>query len=472
MKRVTRTLRFRLTAWYGAALTGFLLLFGMVLYGVVRQHLLHQHDEPLKQSAGSVLQILNEQDDCAHLTPGQLEQLNEVGRLLLIHEEGGARSVFFQSDELKANPMARQIEILPWEIDRKPRFETIQHLGIPWRVLSLPYQSRMGRNGIIRVMEDMGDIQETLESLRLALLFLAPIGILISCVGGYWLSGKALAPVNRITAMAREIEASNLDRRLPHPGVDCEIGRLVETLNRMFSRLNASFESMKRFTADASHELRSPLATMRNAVDVSLDRPRTEAQYQSTLQGIGEEVDRLRSVVEGLLLLARADAGRMVMQMEPVRLTRVVEAQVEAFQAQAQTASIDLRALASATDPISGDERWLHQLLGNLLGNALKFTPPGGAVSVVLDQEGDEVRLRVQDSGPGIPEEDLDRVFERFFRSDPARSRTHAPGSGLGLSIAGWIVEAHGARIQASNRPEGGAEFTVWFPRAQDPGRA
>lgn len=462
--RFSKTLRYQLTAWHCFALAVVLFVFGVLLYGLVRHHLLHHHDEPLRAGAGTILKILAEQEDCHDLNAHQVERLGKIGKLALIHEDLGERAVFFRSPELVGSPVEPKLTNLPLKGGAAPRFETLQMEGMPWRVLSLPYQSRAGRHGVIRVLENMGDIQETLEALRLGLLLLAPAGILISALGGYWLSGKALAPVGRITAMAQDIEANNLDQRLPHPGVDSEIGRLVDTLNRMFGRLDASFDAMKRFTADASHELRSPLATMQNTIDITLEQPRTVEEHRATLMNIGVDVTRLSAIVEDLLLLARADAGRLAMRMEPVRLDGIMEAQVEAHQAEAQARGINLRISMSETTPVLGDERWLYQLLGNLIGNALKFTPGGGLVSLSLNRVEDKVRLAIEDSGPGIPEADLEKVFERFFRSDPARSRSHAPGSGLGLAITAWIAEAHGASIQASNRPGGGAAFTVHFP--------
>ncbi len=462
--RFSKTLRYRLTAWYCFALAVVLFVFGILLYGLVRHHLLHHHDEPLRAGAGAILTVLAEQDDCEHLSAPQIERLGKIGKLALVHEDQGERTVFFRSPELAGSAVEPQLAQLPLKGEATPQFETLQVEGTPWRVLSLPYHSRSGRNGTIRVLENMGDIQETLEALLLGLLLLAPAVILISALGGYWLSGKALAPVGRITALAQDIEANNLDQRLPHPGVDSEIGRLVDTLNRMFVRLDASFEAMKRFTADASHELRSPLATLRNTIDVMLERPRSVEAHQATLQNIGEDVTRLSAIVEDLLLLARADAGRLAMRMEPVRLDQILEAQAEAHQAQAQSTGIDLRISRSEPAPILGDERWLYQLLGNLIGNALKFTPAKGQVFASLVCAEDGTRLTIEDSGPGIPEADLEKVFERFFRSDPARSRSHAPGSGLGLAITAWIAEAHGASIRAANRPGGGAVFTVLFP--------
>jgi len=459
----SKTLRYRLTAWYCFALGGVLLLFGVSLYAVVRHHLVHHHDEPLRASAFTILNILAEQDDCHDLTAQQIERLGRVGNLALIHEDRGEKTMFFRSPELFGGPLEPVVTGLQLKNEADPQFELIQIGTDPWRILSLPYQTRTGRHGVIRVMENMGDIQDTLGALRIGLLVLAPVGLLISSLGGYWLSGKALAPVGRITAMAQEIEASDLDKRLPHPGVDSEIGRLVDTLNRMFGRLDASFASMKRFTADASHELRSPLATMRNTIDVMLERPRTPEEHQATLQSIGEEVTRLSLIVDDLLLLARVDAGRIPLAMEPVRLDRIVEAQVEAHKDQANSAGVTLEAELSSEAMILGNERWLHQLLGNLIGNALKFTPREGRVVVALVEVEEGVLLAIDDTGPGIPDTDLGKVFDRFYRVDQSRSRNAASGSGLGLAIAAWIAEVHGADIRAMNRPEGGASLRVRF---------
>lgn len=462
--KFTKSLRFRLTAWYGGALTFLLLAFGVLLLGLIRHHLMHHHDTPLRVEARRILKILGEHEDCRDLTLFQAEKLGQGSGIVLTHEIDGKREVFFVSSEIAANPITQKLISLTMKNPALPQFDTIQGEGVPWRVLSVPYHSNMGRNGVISVTEDLGDLHETLVDLRLALLIFTPMVVVVSCLGGYFLAGKALAPVDRVTTMAREIEASQLHRRLPHPGVDCEIGRLVETLNHMFARLEASFESMKSFTANASHELRSPLATLRNTIEIMIDQPRSVDEHLDTLHSLGEEVERLSSIVEDLLLLARADAGRVILKLAPVRLDRIMEMQVEAHLPQADSAGVNLQISASATADIMGDDRWLHQLLSNLLDNALKFTPHGLGVMVSVTQDASGTRLTIEDSGPGIPQEDLKRIFERFYRSDPSRSRDLAGGSGLGLAITSWIAEAHGASIWALNRPDGGAVFTVLFP--------
>lgn len=470
MPAFPRTLRFKLTVWYSFVLTLILGTFGFLVYQTTRHRMLQHHDEPLREMATAVVHILNEQDDCHDLTPEQVRTLDQLGRLVLVHEVEGEHKVFYQSPEMAANPLAPAVGALGWQAVATPRFVTIEQKGMPWRVLTLPYHSKSGRPGIVRLMENLGDIEETLKNLRLALLVMAPAGLLLSGFGGYWISGRALAPVDHITRMAQEIEATSLDRRLPHPGVDDEIGRLVETLNGMISRLEQSFGAMKQFTADASHELRSPLTTLRSTIDVLLDQPRSVEQHQAGLESLGEEVDRLRKIVEDLLLLARADAGRQEMTHEPVALDSLIGALVESMETRAEERGITLMAEKIAPATVLGDEPWLIQLVGNLLDNALKFTPPGGIVEVRLGHEGSMVRLEVLDSGPGIPDGDLQRIFERFYQSDPSRTRGRKAGAGLGLSIATWIAEAHGGRIQAFNQPDSGAEFVVELPADRSSG--
>lgn len=462
---VPRTLRFRLTVWYGAVLTFLLVLFGAVVYGTVQHKTIHHHDEPLAEMAAAVVHILNEQEDCHDLNADQVRVLNQMGRLILVHEVEGGHQVFYQSPEMRANALAPEVGALGWQEIQKPTYVTIEENGLPWRVLSVPYHSRMGRPGIVRLMENLGDIEETLRSLRWTLFLLTPAGVLLSVLGGYWLAGRALAPVDRITRRAMEIEASKLHQRLPETGVDDEIGRLVGTLNRMIARLETSFEAMKRFTADASHELRTPLATLRSTVDVALDRPRSEEELKSFLLSIGEEVDRLRTIVADLLLLARADAGRLVLGLEPVDLGVLVQSLADAYQSRLEEREISLSVETRPGTLVRGDERWMIQAVGNLLDNAMKFTPAGGRIEVEVMESGDGVRLEVRDSGPGIPEEALDRIFDRFFQAEASRTHGQGMGAGLGLAITAWIVASHAGTLSATNRPGGGACLRADFPR-------
>lgn len=468
MSGLVHSMRFRLTLWYAASLSLVLAAFGALLYGLVHYQLTRHHDAGLQAAAAEVSQVLSKHDDCEHLTQPQRERLDQIGHTILFHEVEGERRVFYRSPD-SAGWTGRIDVHAQAPLSDDGWFETLPGERGPLRMYTQPYRSRAGRRGLIHVVHGIGDIVQPLASLRLALMVMAPVAVLLSALGGYWLAGRALAPVDQVTRMAREIGASSLGRRLPSPKAADEIGRLVETLNQMIARLETSFEAMRRFTADASHELRSPLANMRGAIDVVLARPREAGEYERVLASVGEDVDRLRSIVEDLLVLARADAGRIRLERVPVRLDIVAAEVVESFLPSAAAQGVSVSADCRTAVTVLGDERWLRQLVVNLVGNAVKFaaSAEGSASAVVdVDEAGGRASLSVADTGPGIPVEALGHVFERFYRADESRSSSVASGFGLGLAIASWVVEAHAGQITAENRPEGGTRVVVNLPLA------
>jgi len=475
MRLFPSTLRWKLTLWYSVSLALGLLLLGGLIYGLVRYQLLRHHDHALEEAAAEVEAILSQQPDCEHLTAGQRDQLDRIGRLVLFHEAGGEGRVFYRSPAAfdvpipSAHLAAQSTATI--EVGRRGEFDTIAE-SPPVRIYSRPYQSLSGRRGVIRVVEPLGDVAAPLHSLALALALLAPLAVAASAAAGYWLARSALAPVDAVTRLAREIEATSLGRRLPSTAAADEIGRLVETFNQMIARLEGSFEGMKRFTADASHELRAPLARLRGAVDVALSRPRQADDYRRTLAAIGDDVDRLRSITDDLLLLARADAGRIDLERGPVRLDVVAAEAIESLLAAAAERGVALRIEGDGPLVVEGDERWLRQLVTDLLENALKYARPGpsegrpAAVTVRLHGADRTVTLAVEDTGPGLPPGAPERIFERFYRGDAAPGRPAEEGAGLGLAIAAWIAQAHGGTIRADNLAAGGSRFEVRLPLA------
>lgn len=464
--RFTRTLRFRLTAWYGLALALGLCVFGVVLMGLAERHLLYNHDEAMTFRAHAAIYILEQPSQGQALSPKQLDQLSRLGRVAIEQSMRGKTGFIYRSPELLNAPVLARATEDQEGPQGHGHFSTVIQSGDYWRIYTLHLRNAEGQETTIRVLEELGNVESSLSRLKLAFFHLAPIGVLISILGALVISTKALAPLSNIIDLADKIRPDGLSRRLPHPGVEDEIGRLVRTLNRMIGRIQNSYDAMKRFTSDASHELRNPLATLRNTVDVTLEMPRTSEEKDAALQSIGEEVDRVRNLVEDLLLLARADSGRIVMEMKPVSLAFLLEAQVEAYEPQAQERGIRLEMGTLIPDEVLGNERWLLQVVGNLLSNAINYTPSGGTVTVTMARGEKALCFSVLDTGPGLPEEDLDRVFDRFFRSDPSRSWGHVQGHGLGLAIVAWVVKEHQGHIEASNRLEGGARFTVTLPYA------
>ena len=291
------------------------------------------------------------------------------------------------------------------------------------------------------------------------------IFLLLAALGGRFLSRLALRPMARIVRTARGLKPENLSARLPRTGAGDELDELAETFNDLLDRLASYHAQVIRFTADASHELRSPLAAMRAATEVALARPRDAAEYRETLTSLGEQCDRLTLLVNGLLLLARADAGEVPLRREMLELGALARDVCETFEPLFEEK--DVRILVEAEGPLTvqGDPQRLRQLVTNLLDNALRFTEPGGFVSARVESDGDSARLSVRDSGIGIPDVHLPHVFERFYQVDPARS---SEGCGLGLSICRWIVEAHGGTIRANSVQPRGIEFLVNLPRIHD----
>jgi heavy metal sensor kinase len=459
-----RSVRFRLTCWYSAVLAVVLVTFGALIYGVVRYQSLHHHDDSLRAAGENVVSILGRQPDCATLTPDQIADLGRLDRLVLVHELAGHGQVFYRSPDFDTTlPEWSEAEFRQL-LSRPESFQTVETPSGVLRVYSFRYASRAGRQGVVRVMDSPGNVREALATLRWTLLLVIPLCLIVAAAGGYWLAGRALGPVDAVTRLAQEIEATNLGRRLPPPRSDDELGRLVKTFNQMIDRLEASFESMRRFTADASHELRTPLAILRSAMEVALDRERSPEEYRRSLEESLEEVERMTRIVQDLLLLARADAGTLELRREPVRLDGLASGVIDEMKALAETRQVVLSLDTPGPVIIAGDERWLRQLLYNLLDNAIKYTVPTGRVRVTLEQRDGVAEISVSDTGPGIPESEQSHLFERFYRMDKARSREDG-GAGLGLAIALWVARSHKGDIHVESRAGEGSTFRVFLPQ-------
>lgn len=301
---------------------------------------------------------------------------------------------------------------------------------------------------------------------RLSVLLLGTVLLVAfgTAAGGWWLGGRAVRPVHEITDQAEAISAGTLDRRIQAYADTREYRKLVQVLNTMLDRLHSAFDAQRRFTADASHELRSPLTAMRGEIEVALRRKRLAHEYREVLQSSLEEVDRLSEMADDLLALARADAGVMEPRLRRLDLAQAAADVVQRLRSKAQAKSIAVRLHTNEDTTGLFDPDQVERLIWNLVDNAIKFATSGGHVDVWVVGNAGEVVLRVTDSGPGIREADLERIFERFYRADAARSHAgETAGTGLGLSIVQAVAEAHGGSVRAANRPEGGAEFTVRF---------
>ncbi len=288
----------------------------------------------------------------------------------------------------------------------------------------------------------------------------------LGLAGGWLVSARILRPVAAISATASAISATNLSDRIDAEAVDRELAELARVLNAMFDRLEAAFERQARFTADASHELRTPLAIIRSNADLALARPRSAEEYRDTVETCQRASNRMTALVEGLLTLARADAGKLDPQRQHVALGPLVEECVHQLRPLAQGKNVTLQADLAPVE-VTGDPVRLAQVVTNLLGNAVQYNRPGGAVHIRLEAGEAGAVLSVRDTGVGIPEEDRPHIFERFYRVDKARARTSG-GNGLGLAICKSIVEAHGGTIGFETRAGEGTTFWVRLPAGVD----
>jgi heavy metal sensor kinase len=289
------------------------------------------------------------------------------------------------------------------------------------------------------------------------------VALVVSLLGGWFLAGRALAPVARISEAAAAMAGGDLNARIAVDRTDNELEQLALALNQAFDRLHLAVDNERRFTADASHELRTPLATISAEIEWALTRDRSMDEYRRCLATAQRATERMRRVVEHLLVLARADSSHLALQRAPVGLTHVVNDALGIAQPLAERKHVTIEA---HIEPVTvlGDRDRLTDLVTNLCSNAIQYNRDGGRVNVDAWPDGNEVCLRVRDTGIGINADDLPRIFERFYRADKART-THSGGAGLGLAIAKWIVEAHGGRIACQSTIGEGTEILVRFPR-------
>jgi signal transduction histidine kinase len=310
------------------------------------------------------------------------------------------------------------------------------------------------------------------EQLLSTFALILPLGLVAALLMGTWIASHALGAVDQIITEVREItDGRSLHRRLAEPVVKDELGRLAQTLNQMMTRLERSFIALRRFTADASHELKTPLTVLRAGVERAITTPNLPQDTLATLEETLQEINRMAELVDALLTLARADEGIAPLHRESVDLRGIVEEVQETGELLAEEAGVTME-VATATEPmvVSVDASRIRQLILNLVTNAVKYTPAGGSVRMQLGPVNGRVALSVADTGIGIAPGDLPHIFDRFWRADSARTRTgERPGSGLGLAICKWIAEAHGGRIDVVSRPGRGTTFTVTLPRLAAP---
>lgn len=456
-------IRWRLGLWYFATLAAILLLTGIGSWFAMRMSIEHALDQGL----GYAIARLNEYITSAGTADpdrlrDRLQPVSDVSEPFVVWDGNGR--VIFRSAILERQ---RGTPRAPRDADSTVRFRSGGMRRFPLR---MAYQRLIidGRAITIAVAEPVTKFENALIEFTAVLWVSIPVLLALATAAGFWLSSRALHPVEVLIEGAQSISARDLSRRLAVPPARDELRRLAETLNGMLGRVDASFQQMRRFTADASHELRAPITLIRTAAEFSLLRERSREELAESMQKILREAKRTSALVDDLLWLARADSGQHETSLTPVQLAPLLE-DIGSQAADLATAKnlVVTTAPAPQSVVVEADELALRRLLLILVDNAIKYTPDGGRIELEAETGGDQVVIAVTDTGPGIAPEELPYIFERFWRADKARSRDSG-GTGLGLSIAREIAASHRGTLTVTSEVGRGSRFTLTLPRAAD----
>jgi signal transduction histidine kinase len=449
------SLRLRLTLFYTSILGAVFILFGIAVYATVSIILVRQIDQVLEKTVLDILSLarFDASGQFGLLTPISLDPRVDVqvwdSQGMLVDATDYALATPLDPDNLDATAAI---------------FSETRHDGYHYRVWSMPVEGEEGRFGVMQAGIDLGEVDQVRKDLLGYLVAMWIIAVTITGLAGWASTLRAIEPLATMTDAATKItRADDLSRRIIYQGPkNDEIGQLVTAFNQTMERLEELFHSQRRFLTDVGHELRTPLTVIKGNIDLvrRMGQPDTES-----LESIESEVNRLTRLVEDLLLLAQAESGRIPLDFRPVQMDTLL---LEVFQQATVLANGNLDVQIGEFDQVTvcGDRDRLKQVMINLVGNAVRYTPEGGRVVLSLNQSQKWARFIVRDNGPGIPEEDLPYVFERFYRGEKSRSRSGGleKGFGLGLSIAYWIIRNHDGRIEVDSKVGEGTTFCTWLP--------
>lgn len=480
------SIRARLTAAYALTLAGTVLVLGAVLYAQQRETAARELARRAQEDADLAVRIVarvaatGESVTAAPdrligpvVTPALRNLLEGLPDYVLLLDSTGR--TLYNSFDVRQLDVDNQVQLSRVAI-RLPAGAAPQVVRLPNRALLVAVDTDLKaiapRTAVARVVAgvDMERVAAVPATLLTSVLVLAPLVVLASVAGAYVIAGRAFRPVDSIINEVEAIsDGRSLHRRLAVDNAGDELARLSITLNDMIARLETSFGALRRFTADASHELKTPLTVLRADVERAMSTPPQSTEQLVALEEALQEARRMADLVDSLLTLARADEGRFDILREPVALEPLIREVYESAVILGEDAglTVSLPVLEPAT--LLGDAARLRQLFMNLVMNAVKYTPRGGRVDISLSQRLDGVTFSVRDTGLGIAASDLPHVFERFWRADRVRSRgSERGGFGLGLAISQWIAQAHGGSITVSSRLGRGTVFTVHLPAVAD----
>ena len=456
------SLRLRLTILYTSLTGGILLLFGVLVFFLVNVLLVTQIDDSLVQTYPGLLKDWRVGAD-GQIIPGVMSELDVTPNVSYQVWDQRGHLVFSSPNLGMFKRPLDPVGIRPKTSIYHDAYLSMGHL----RVLTIPLAAGGRPIGMLQLASSLDVVDLVRRALLEIIAIIAAVSMALAAAASWFAIGQALAPLSMVTETALRIsQADDLSQRIPNPGSNHdEAGRFIDAFNGTLGRLEHLFTAQQRFLADVSHELRTPLTVIKGNVDLMR---RMKQVDEESLDTIEDESDRLTRLVGNLLLEAQAESGKLPLYFAPVELDTLL---LEVFKEMRVLARDRVNIKLTEIDQIvvSGDRDRLKQVLINLVSNAIKYTPKGGDVYLSLGILGDTARLIVRDTGQGIATEDLPHIFERFFRAEKSRSRSKASGFGLGLSIAYWIVNHHGGRIEVDSSENKGATFAIYLPILKPP---
>ena len=460
-----KNLRTRLTVFYSALLAGALVLYAVCVSAFFLHNLREQLDASLDRDVETVEgDLVTTSDGRVDLTSheGEADE-DEMEGGYLLEVLGSDGSVLYRSNQLNGQALGP----VPTDLAQRERGHAPSlrlNSGTLVRTITRHHHLPGGKMVIVRLgVSEEPSRQEFWEMVGILGIGL-PIIVVFVFITGRLVAARALRPVDVMAKRAAEITADRLSDRITVLNPDDELGQLGTAFNATLTRLENSFEQLRRFTADASHELRTPLTAIRSVGEVALGKGGSENYYRDTIGSMLEETNRLTELVDSLLTMSRADAGRVAMHFSPVSLLELAKESANLLEVLAEEKEQSIRIEGSETIQVNADRTILRQALVNLIDNAVKFSPDKGIIQIRVREEGPNAIVEVQDSGPGIPQEHRARIFERFYRVDKARARQKG-GTGLGLSIVDWAVKAHRGTVEVDCEHGPGSIFRIRLPK-------
>ncbi len=453
-----RTFRLRLTIIYTLVVAGILSAFGTAIYFQYRRSLSEKIDNYLIKEAKE--EILVENDSKMASKSRQVIQ-RFGGEFYEIIDNRGQVLITSLSAEKQFWPLDTKMMMKAFQ--GKPQFITVDMRGVSYRTLYFPITGEK----ILRIVLSLEEIEGSLKGLRTLFLLALPFVVMISFAVSWFLSGKALAPIVKIKLLASQVREGRLGKRIEMESEGKEIQDLVIMFNDMLDGIQHSVEAQKRFTAAVSHEVRSPLTSLRGNIEVALRKKRAPEEYEDLLKTNLADIIRLSRITDNLLFFTKADNNIIELKKKWFEVSHFLQNIVERLRYRATSAGISISETYQEGVEMRGDPELIEQALSNIIENAINYTPSGGIVAVTSKKEDDRIIISIRDTGIGIPEEEISHLFERFYRVNKERSRKSG-GTGLGLSITEWVVHAHDGNIEVKSTLGAGSEFITSFPAVQD----